>query len=107
MGIDDLKILGVAGAVATPFLAQVAATAGDFPGWLVGLKELGSVVAVIYLFHYVLTRALPQMQDRFESTYRAQSEAHAKQLDEERRRSSELQERLLTVLIDRLPKSGK
>jgi len=72
MGFDDVKIMGLTASLFLPVIAQ--AVHGDMPAWVLVMKELGSVVAVIYLFYYTLSRALPAMQSRFEAQLQAERE---------------------------------
>lgn len=83
MSSDTLGFGLAGGALALPALAELAnpASASD---WLMLTKELGSIVAIIYLFHYVLTKAIPQMQDRFDQALAADRSAHAAELRSQR-----------------------
>lgn len=116
LGPDDFKIAAVTGTFAAPVIAQAVSAGRDLSAALMGMKELGSVVAVIYLFYWVLTRALPQMQERYDKTYRELATAHTVQLAEERkiareelaeerRRSNQLQDLIFERMLP--SKSGK
>ena len=115
IGPDEIKIAAVTSTLAAPTIAQAVAGGGDFTNAVMSMKELGSVVAVIYLFYWVLTKALPAMQERYDKTYREMANAHTAQLAEERKSSREdlAEERKRTnqlqdLIFDRLlPKAGE
>lgn len=72
----EMAIVGIGGAgFAFVHLAQVAVdSTGGTTSWLFYLKELGSVVVICYLFWFVITRAMPGMQDGFKVALKEQQD---------------------------------
>lgn len=59
-----LDLLLVSGLMTAPTLAQVAGGGSPDMGFLSPLADLGSVAAIIYLFFYTQTKAIPAIQTR-------------------------------------------
>ena len=91
---DSFQILGAGS------LMAMSATA-DATNWVFALKELGSIVAIIYLFHYVLTKAIPSMQERYDDALKAVIEMSERAKVEDRKQASQDLQSVLKAILDK------